>query len=155
MKNIVIYTRDQLNQVFNEALELLLAGPIRGGLFEAFNARSLKQNATFHMWCTEIAKQFIAAGQNEFLNGDPMNMANVKKHLKYTFLPCVASQSLDLTTGEIEIRHEPMKTSELPRGEMCYFMNQVHGWAIDNKLTLTIPVGSDYHKYLQEIGEAA
>lgn len=155
MKNIVIYTRQQLDQVYNQAIELLVLGPIRGGLFEAFTGRSLNQNATFHMWCTEIANQFKQAGQNEFLNGDAMNMENVKKHLKHTFLPSVPSQRLDLSTGEIEIHHEPLSTSKLPRGEMCHFMNQVHEWAISNQLRLTIPINSEYQRYLQEIGEAA
>lgn len=155
MKGQVIYNLNQLTQVFTEAKALLMSGPIRGGMFEAFNARSLKQNSTLHMWFTEIANQFLAQGHDEFANGDPMTMQNVKKHLKHTYLAMIPVQHLDLDTGEVTITHELPSTSELPRNEMCHFMDQINEWARNHMIKLTIPINSEYQRYLQEIGEAA
>jgi hypothetical protein len=146
---VVIYAADQLS-IFEEPLK---NGPIKID-WSYFKRRSNPQNSLFHMWCSELAKQFKAAGEDCFPSGDAMTAGNMKEHLKHTFLGSKPVQKVDVQTGEITILHETRQSSKLAKPEMLHFLDQVREWAINAKLKVTIPFGSDYYEYLQDTGEA-
>lgn len=117
--------------------------------------RSLPQNALFHKWCEEIARFFVSMGKTTFATGAPMNMENVKRNLKQTFLGELAIQDINLKTGEITERYELRHTSRLDKGEMYAFMTCVDNWAQEHGIYLPHPEDSEYMKMRIEFGEAA
>ncbi len=154
LKNTIIYTLWQLRQAFLQAREMLQFGPIIICCIKPFDVRTLKQNATLHMWFSDIARAFVSGGINEFSTGEKIDQNSVKKHLKFTFLPAVKHERINFLTGEVEEYYEPRRTSTLPKGDMCFFMDQIRAWAIENQIKLTIPEGCEYHRHLQEMGES-
>ncbi len=117
--------------------------------------RSLSQNALFHKWCSEIAAFFVRMGKTTFASGAPMDMANMKRNLKQTFLGDETIRDVNLQTGEITERHELRHTSRLDKGDMQAFMTCVDKWAMEHGIYLTHPEDSEYMKYQREQGEAA
>lgn len=117
--------------------------------------RSLPQNALFHKWCECAAQFFVSMGKATFATGAPMNMENMKRNLKQTFLGEELIQDINLKTGEITERYELRKTSELDKGAMHHFMTLVDGWAAEHGIYLPHPEDSEYMKMRVNMGEAA
>lgn len=103
------------------------------------NPRSLSQNALFHMWCGEIAQQLADRGvkvEDEAITSD-----DVKLMMKMKYLG-----TEDIVRGKLVIKDQLRRTSNLDKGEMLFFMEQVEAWAIDRGCQLTIPQHSEYMK---------
>ncbi|HEK2869584.1 TPA: YbcN family protein [Proteus mirabilis] len=107
------------------------------------NKRSLSQNATFHMWCTEISKYLC----NNNANYTP---ETVKEMLKHTFLGYEVVDMVDVTTQLTERVRTLRKTSNLDTGEMFHFMEQVERWAVGIGCFVTIPDNCEYMKLKRE-----
>ncbi len=117
--------------------------------------RSLPQNALFHKWCEEIAQFFVRMGKTTFATGAPMNMENVKRNLKQTFLGETPITDINLKTGEVTERYELRRTSCLDKGEMHAFMTCIDVWANEHGIYLSHPEDSEYMKMRIQFGEAA
>ena len=117
--------------------------------------RSLPQNALFHKWCECAAQFFVAMGKTVFATGAPMNMTNMKRNLKQTFLGEELIRDINLQTGEITDRYELRKTSELDRGGMHHFMSLIDSWAANHGIYLPHPEDSEYMKMRVNMGDAA
>lgn len=117
--------------------------------------RSLPQNALFHMWCEEIAQFFVRMGKTTFATGAPMNMENVKRNLKLTFLGEEIIRDINLKTGAVTERLELRHTSQLDKGEMHSFMTCIDAWAQEHGIYLPHPEDSVYMQMRCNMGEAA
>ncbi len=117
--------------------------------------RSLPQNALFHKWCEEIAQFFVRMGKTTFATGAPMNMENVKRNLKQTFLGETPITDINLKTGEVTERYELRRTSCLDKGEMHAFMTCIDVGANEHGIYLSHPEDSEYMKIRIQFGEAA
>lgn len=118
-------------------------------------ARSLPQNALFHKWCECAAQFFVSMGKATFATGAPMNMENMKRNLKQTFLGEELIQDINLKTGEITDRYELRHTSNLDKGAMHAFMTCIDAWAAEHGIYLPHPEDSEYMKMRVNMGEAA
>jgi hypothetical protein len=118
-------------------------------------SRSLPQNALFHKWCECAAQFFVSMGKTTFATGAPMNMENMKRNLKLTFLGEEVVRDINLKTGEVAERYELRHTSELDKGEMHSFMTCIDAWAQEHGIYLPHPEDSEYMKMRCNMGEAA
>jgi hypothetical protein len=116
--------------------------------------RSLPQNALFHKWCECAAQFFVSMGKTTFSTGAPMNMENMKRNLKLTFLGEETVQEVNLKTGETSIRYELRSTSKLDKGDMHAFMTCIDVWATEHGIYLPHPEDSEYMKMRCNMGEA-
>jgi len=117
-------------------------------------ARSIPQNATFHGWCEEAAKFFVANGRTHWATGKEINKETMKENLKSTFLGTETREYEDVSTGVVRSRIETRHTADLEVGEMHFFMTLVDQWAAENGIPITRPVNSDYMKWASEMGNA-
>ena len=117
--------------------------------------RSLPQNALFHKWCECAAQFFVSMGKTTFSNGAPMNMENMKRNLKLTFLGEETVKEVNLKTGETSIRYELRSTSKLDKGEMYAFMRCIEVWAIEHGIYLPNPADGEYHRMKIDFGDGA
>jgi len=118
-------------------------------------SRSLPQNALFHKWCECAAQFFVSMGKTTFATGAPMNMENMKRNLKLTFLGEEVIRDINLKTGEVTERYELRHTSELDKGAMHAFMTCIDVWANEHGIYLPHPEDSEYMKMRCNMGEAA
>ncbi|HEK0391930.1 TPA: YbcN family protein [Proteus mirabilis] len=107
------------------------------------NKRSLSQNATFHMWCSEISKYLCKNSAN-------YTPETVKEMLKHSFLGYEVVDMVDVTTQLTERVRTLRKTSKLDTGEMFHFMEQVERWAVGIGCFVTIPNNSEYMKLKEQ-----
>lgn len=117
-------------------------------------SRSLPQNALFHKWCECAAQFFVSMGKTTFSTGAPMNMENMKRNLKLTFLGEETVNEVNLKTGETSIRYELRSTSGLDKGEMHAFMTCIDVWATEHGIYLPHPEDSEYMKMRCNMGDA-
>ena len=99
--------------------------------------RSLSQNATMWMWLTEIAQQTKQKGYGDY---DPEDM---HEYFKSKF--CV-DKSLTIGKTTIQVK----STKKLDKGEMTFYMNQIHQWAINAGFRLSMPEDSEYYQSMQQ-----
>lgn len=118
-------------------------------------SRSLPQNALFHKWCECAAQFFVSMGKTTFSTGAPMNMENMKRNLKLTFLGEETVNEVNLKTGETSIRYELRSTSGLDKGEMHAFMTCIDIWATEHGIYLPHPEDSIYMQMRCNMGDAA
>lgn len=95
-------------------------------------ARSLDQNALFHVWIREMVAHFKPARPE--LTEDEM-----KAICKYRFLG-----TEPVKAGKVVIEGQLRHTSKLKRGEMYEFMEQVNQWCLDLGLNLSVPDDSEF-----------
>lgn len=101
---------------------------------EAYStARTLSQNALFHMWCGEMSSHFSKKV--------PISPEDVKKIMKNEFLG-----TEDVVIGKTTIPNQLRSTSGLDKGEMHHFMEQVFHWGLDHGVTLTNPKDSEFRR---------
>lgn len=101
---------------------------------EAYStARSLNQNALFHMWCGEMSAHFSKKV--------PITPEQMKKLMKNEFLG-----TEDVVVGSTTIPNQLRSTSGLDKGEMHFFMEQVFHWGLDHGVTLTNPKNSEFQR---------
>ena len=117
--------------------------------------RSLPQNALFHKWCECAAQFFVKMGKTTFATGAPMNMENMKRNLKLTFLGEEVVRDINLKTGEVTERYELRHTSELDKGAMHAFMTCIDVWANEHGIYLPHPEDSEYQRMKIDFGDAA
>ncbi|KIQ60197.1 recombination protein NinB [Pseudomonas fluorescens] len=118
-------------------------------------SRSLPQNALFHKWCECAAQFFVSMGKTTFATGAPMNMENMKRNLKLTFLGEEVIRDINLKTGEVTERYELRHTSQLDKGEMHAFMSCIDAWAAEHGIYLPHPEDSEYQRMKIDFGDAA
>ncbi|AOQ26683.1 hypothetical protein [Vibrio phage 2E1] len=95
--------------------------------------RSLSQNALLWMWLTEIAQQTKQKGYGDY------NSEDMHEYFKDRF--CVDKP---LTIGKTTIQVK--STKKLDKGEMTFYMNQIHQWAVNAGFRLSMPEDSEYAK---------
>ena len=100
------------------------------------NPRSLSQNALVHTWFNAMAKHFSKKVE--------VDAEQMKLLMKNKFLG-----TEDVVVGSTVIEGQLKRTSKLTKGEMTFFMNQVHEWAADHGVNLPIPADSEYMKLMQ------
>jgi len=115
------------------------------------STRSLSQNALFHKWCEEVASFFVDHGKTHFASGATISKESIKRNLKQTFLGTHKVEHIDLTTGEVTEREELRHTSDLDKGEMQHFLDQVSAWATEYGIGLTRPEDSEYLRIAREM----
>lgn len=98
------------------------------------NPRTISQNALLHMWCREMSDHFI----KKIPTSTPDNM---KLMVKMKFLGLE-----DIKVGKTIIQNQVKHSSDLDKGEMVHFLDQVYHWARDNGVLLTVPKESEYQK---------
>tara|TARA_Y100000004_G_C8939468_1_gene423562 strand:- start:1669 stop:2109 length:441 start_codon:yes stop_codon:yes gene_type:complete len=103
------------------------------------NARTLSQNALFHMWCGELSKEF------EKRNIASYTPEVIKLYLKKQFLGFE-----DVKVGKEVIKDQLRHTSSLDKGEMVHFMEQCYHWAREQGVLLSVPQESEYAKYMNQ-----
>lgn len=107
--------------------------------------RSINQNDLSHMWYTEIANQV-----NQKLRKNVVDLNSVKFELKERFLGYEEVEHTSLFSGNKTVKMELVKTSELDKGSMHFYLQQIETWAYQNGLRLTIPNNSEYRKIQTE-----
>ena len=98
--------------------------------------RSLSQNALLWMWLTEIAQQTKDKGYGDYDSED--------MHIYFKDKFCVDKP---LTIGKTTIQVK--STKKLDKGEMTFYMNQIHQWSVNAGFRLSMPEDSEYMKALQ------
>jgi hypothetical protein len=95
--------------------------------------RSLSQNALMWKWLTEIAQQTKEKGYGDYDSED------MHEYFKDRF--CVDKL---LTIGKTTIQVK--STKKMDKGEMTFYMNQIHQWAVNAGFRLSMPEDSEYAK---------
>jgi len=98
--------------------------------------RSLSQNALMWKWLTEIAQQTKQKGYGDY---DSEDMHIYFKDKFFVDKP--------LTIGKTTIQVK--STKKLDKGEMTFYMNQIHQWAVNAGFRLSMPEDSEYMKLMQ------
>lgn len=98
--------------------------------------RSLSQNALMWMWLTEIAEQTKQKGYGDYSPED------MHEYFKNKF--CIDKA---LTIGRTTIQVK--STTKLDKGEMTFYMNQIHQWSVNAGFRLSMPEDSEYHQAIQ------
>ena len=106
--------------------------------------RSLSQNALSHIWYREIAREMEKKGHT--VEHDKPELV-WKIWLKKRFLGTDTYQ-----IGKHEISEQVKSSSDLKKGEMAHYLDQVYHWAMDLGIKLSIPLECEYAeiKKLQE-----
>ena len=101
--------------------------------FEQYaDPRSLRSNALFHIWCREMSEAFISKVPDATPEG-------VKWMMKQKFLG-----THDIKVGQTLIINQIKSSSNLNKGEMCFFMDQVIAWAAEKGVMLSLPQYNEY-----------
>ena len=137
MSAITIIDSRDIEQLSQQLAEMVKEGPVQVKL-SGKKARSLSQNATFHMWMAEMSRWLTSHGR-EFATPEWC-----KDAMKHTFLGYEDVFDTDVVTGISTRRQALRHTSKLDTGEMKLFMDLVYAWALDKGLPLTIPEGCQY-----------
>ena len=98
--------------------------------------RSLSQNALMWKWLTEIAEQTKQKGYGDYDSED------MHEYFKDKF--CIDKP---LTIGKTTIQVK--STKKLDKGEMTFYMNQIHQWAVNAGFRLSMPGDSEYMELMQ------
>lgn len=99
--------------------------------------RSLSQNALMWMWLTEIAQQTKQKGYGDYSSED--------MHIYFKDKFCV-DKSLTIGKTTIQVK----STKKLDKGEMTFYMNQIHQWSINAGFRLSMPEDSEYYQAMQQ-----
>lgn len=137
MTTITIIDGRDTQELISRVTAMLADGPVQVRL-SGKKARSLSQNATFHMWMAEMSRWLTSHGR-EFATPEWC-----KDAMKHTFLGYEDVFDTDVVTGISTRRQALRHTSKLDTGEMKLFMDLVYAWALDKGLPLTIPEGCQY-----------
>jgi hypothetical protein len=98
--------------------------------------RSLSQNALSHIWYREIAKEMHNKGHR--VEHDKPELV-WKIWLKKRFLGTDTYK-----IGKHEISEQVKSSSDLKKGEMAHYLDQVYHWAIELGIRLSIPAECEY-----------
>lgn len=98
--------------------------------------RTLSQNALMWKWLTEIAQQTKQKGYGAYSSED------MHEYFKNKF--CV-DKSLTIGKTTIQVK----STKRLYKGEMTFYMNQIHQWSVNAGFRLSMPENSEYMKAIQ------
>lgn len=111
--------------------------------------RSMTQNALFHVWCREIARDLTLSSRNS--NDNIITQESVKEFLKARFLATELKPQYDYSERKIVMMERPVSTAGLTRGEMHHFMTNVHEWCCAHTINVSIPALSEYVTIEQEM----
>ena len=98
--------------------------------------RSLSQNNLYWNWLTEIAQQTKQKGYGDYDSED------MHEYFKDKF--CV-DKSLTIGKTTIQVK----STKRMEKGEMMFYMNQIHQWAVNAGFRLSMPEDSEYMNLMQ------
>ena len=143
MTTITIIDGRDTQELIARVTAMLADGPVQVKL-SGKKARSLSQNATFHMWMAEMSRWLTSHGR-EFATPEWC-----KDAMKHTFLGYDDVFDMDVITGISTRRQELRHTSKLDVGEMKLFMDQVYHWCLEKELMLTIPEDCEYDRLRKE-----
>lgn len=143
MTTITIIDGRDTQELIAMVTAMLADGPVQVRL-SGKKARSLSQNATFHMWMAEMSRWLTSHGR-EFATPEWC-----KNAMKHTFLGYDDVFDMDVITGISTRRQELRHTSKLDVGEMKLFMDQVYHWCLEKELMLTIPEDCEYDRLRKE-----
>lgn len=106
--------------------------------------RTLSQNALFHLWCHEIAKQWEAKGWSpDVPDMEPYEL--VKLWLKDKFR---GPKDIEIANGVV-VKSVPWESSKADKADMCDFMTQVEAYCAERGWRITIPMECEYRELLQ------
>ena len=100
--------------------------------------RSLSQNALMWLWYGELCTQIKRK------SGDSYSTDDLHEYFKGRFCP-----AKELKFGDKVIH--VTSTTRLDKGEMQFFMNQVHEWSVNAGFTLTTPIKSEYREIIERM----
>jgi len=101
--------------------------------------RSLSQNSLYWKWLAEIDKQ------------NPLVVVNSKDcgaELWHEVFKKFYCPERVISNGNTELAI--VSTKLLDKGEMCHYLTQIEHWAMNRGFKLTIPIDSEYAKFLDE-----
>lgn len=98
--------------------------------------RSLNQNSTLWMWLGELSVQI------KVKSGESYSTDDLHEYFKQRFCP---DQEITLGDKTIYVK----STKRLTTGEMHFYMNQIHEWAVNAGFKLTIPIESEYREVME------
>ena len=107
--------------------------------WKRLNKRSLSQNALFHAWCSRMSAHFDPKGERD------LPPEKIKMMMKHRFL---GTETIVVSNYVIE--DQVRKTSDLDKGEMFFFMEQVLAWAADHGCLLPTPSDSEFSELMRE-----
>lgn len=99
--------------------------------------RSLSQNNLMWQWLTEIAQQTKQKGYGDYSPED------MHEYFKGKF--CV-DKSLTIGKTTIQVK----STKKLDKGEMTFYMNQIHQWSVNAGFRLSMPEDSEYYQAMRQ-----
>lgn len=102
--------------------------------------RSLNQNSTYWMWLGELSHQI------KLKVGDVYSVDDLHEWFKEKFCP---NKIITMGKNSISIK----STKKLDTGEMHFYMNQLHEWAVNAGFALTVPIESEYRKIIERQSE--
>ena len=98
--------------------------------------RSLNQNALMWMWLGELSHQIKLKSRESYSTDD------LHEYFKSRFCP---SKELKFNKATINVA----STTRLDTGEMHFYMNQLHEWAVNAGFNLTVPIESEYREIME------
>lgn len=107
------------------------------------NKRTLPQNDLMWKWNGEILKYLIKSFPKHYADWTTKRIHTMHKH---TFLGHRDEEMIDIVTKEKTTYQVLRSTTELDKGEMHHFMNDIYYYWVDKKLFLTVPELSEYFK---------
>ena len=110
--------------------------PLKGKATVA-GKRSLAMNNTYWMWLGELSHQIKQK------SGEGYSTDDLHEYMKARFCP-----DKDLRFGKKLIQVK--STAKLDKGEMHFYMNQVHEWAVNAGFKLTMPIESEYRQIMEQ-----
>ena len=135
---LIIRGRDEIAQRLEYLAQLLsewdFTHPISVKYGRYTNPRTTSQNALFHMWMDQAAKQFTARGKK---GCTPENL----KLLTKTHL--LGHEDIEVGSKTITVLRS---TKRLNKGEFQHFLEQCEEWLLHQGVKLTIPADSEYMK---------
>lgn len=154
MQFIKIDQKSQIDQRLSTLKNILLEWDFTHSCKITFDkytdARSLNQNALAHIWFKDISDSFkrrrlkwyyLDDDGNEIGEPNDYSPLDIKLAMKHKYLGYE-----NIQFGKIIAEKQLKSTSDLDKGEMMHFLNQVYAFGLNNGVRLVVPQDSEYKK---------
>ena len=139
----IITTEQDRDDFIRDIHDMGLEKPIKF-VFQFYKAkRSLSANALCHVWYSEISKEISTIT----IKTSP---EQIKEMMKHSFLGYETKTVQNIVNGKISDHESLRKTSNLDKGDFCFYMQQIYYWAADLGIVLSTPMESEYMKWIRE-----
>ena len=135
--NYTVTSRQMLDQVYQDALRGIEDHGFIKLEWKAGSTRSINQNDLYWMWLGEISQQTSERSGQDFKKDD------LHEWLRAEYL---GYESKSVGSKHIRLLKS---TTQLTKGEMYFYMQQVDAFAHQHGFKLTIPDDSEYMKLKQ------